>query len=144
MVNVLVGSLLGNAPTGFWNGTVLGTSLLLASINGRFIAEPIGQVFVSFGEDASRDRIIGCIGTVSSATIPVQQDNRIGQIDVLDRDRNLVTINAVIPNWASTIPKLGDKAIVIDCQPQWYVAIAQDGPDRERWLNQHRFSHGQA
>lgn len=135
MLNVLLGESLGQAPTGFWAGLLLGFSLGGALLLGGLIARPIGKVFASFGEDASSDRLIGCIGTVSSAVIPTSHEKRIGQANVLDSTRNLVIVNAVLPEWATVIPRLGEKVLVIDRQAQNYIVIAKDSPDQEFWFS---------
>ena len=71
---------------------------------GGLIARPIGKIFAEFSEDASSDRLIGCIGIVTSAYIPMENLARIGQIDVLDTKRNLLTVIAVLPDWATIAP----------------------------------------
>lgn len=128
MLNV---ALSGNVFLGLF---VLIGSLIAALVLGGFIARPIGSAFASFGEDASSDRLIGCVGTVSTALIPVVHENKIGQVDVLDAARNLVTVNAVLPEWATTIPARGSKVLVIDRTLHLYLVIAKDSPDQDQWL----------
>jgi hypothetical protein len=101
---------------------------------GGLIARPIGQIFAEFGEDASSDRLIGCVGIVTSAYIPIGTQGRIGQVDVLDTKRNLLTVSAVIPDWATIAPQRGEKVLVIEHKAQIYVVIAKDSPDQEQWL----------
>ncbi len=134
ILNVLLGSLIGQIPSGFLGTIVFVGSLFTALFSGSLIAKPIGKIFESFGEDASSDRLIGCIGTVTSARIPLETEGKIGQVDVLDNARNLVTISAALPNWATVIPGRGQKVIIIDRQTKFYLVIANDSSDRERWL----------
>ncbi|MEM9927758.1 MAG: DUF1449 domain-containing protein [Cyanobacteria bacterium P01_D01_bin.50] len=134
MLNVWLGSILNQIPSGIWNLIVLVLSLFISLFTGGAIAAPMGKIFAEFGEDTSSDRIIGRNGIVSSATIPVEKQGRIGQIDVIDKVGNLVTINATIPEWATVIPHHGEKVIVIDRQQDVYFAIAKDSPDVQHWL----------
>ncbi|WP_414566561.1 MULTISPECIES: hypothetical protein [unclassified Anabaena] len=53
---------------------------------------------------------------------------------MLDPKRNLLTISAVLPAWATVAPQRGEKVINIECQPQKYIVIAKDSSDEERWL----------
>ena len=64
----------------------------------------------------------------------MEKQGRIGQVDVIDKFGNLVTINATIPEWATVSPHHGEKVIVIDRQQDVYFAIAKDSPDVEHWL----------
>ncbi|MDJ0798704.1 MAG: DUF1449 family protein [Calothrix sp. MO_167.B12] len=134
MLNVWLGGILNQVPSGIWSSIVLFLSLLFSLFTGGLIARPMGRIFAEFGEDTSSDRLIGLNGTVSSASIPVENQGRIGQIDIIDRRGNLVTVNATIPKWATVIPHHGDKVIVIDRQQDIYCAIAQDSPDVDHWL----------
>lgn len=134
ILNVVLGSLTRQIPSGFLGTVVFVGSLFAALFSGSLIAKPIGKIFESFGEDASSDRLIGCIGTVTSARIPLETEGKIGQVDVLDNARNLVTISASLPNWATVIPGRGQKVIIIDRQPKFYLVITNDSSDRERWL----------
>lgn len=134
MLNVSVGSRLSSLVGGLVGSAILGASLLIALFIGGQLAKPIGHVFASFGEDASSDRLVGCIGTVSTGRIPIITEAKIGQVDVLDSARNLVTVNAIVPDWASVSPQRGDKVLVIERLPQGYLVIAKDSPDQERWL----------
>jgi hypothetical protein len=54
-------------------------SLLISLWIGKLIAQPISKIFAEFGEDVSSDRLIGCIGTVTSFYIPTIAENKIGQ-----------------------------------------------------------------
>ncbi|AFY58467.1 Protein of unknown function (DUF1449) [Rivularia sp. PCC 7116] len=134
MLNVWLGGILDRVPSGGWNFIVLILSMFLSLFTGGLIARPVGRIFAEFGEDTSSDRLIGRNGTVSSATIPVEKQGRIGQVDVIDKSGNLVTINANIPEWATVIPRHGETVIVIDRQQDVYFAIASNSPDQNHWL----------
>lgn len=137
MLNVWIGKMLGHIPSNFFGfgGVVLLGSLILSLFIGSLIARPIGKVFAAFGEDTSSDRLIGCIGRVTSVTIPLENQGKIGQVDAIDSAHNLVTISATLPEWATVFPRRGDKVIVIDRLTQSYLVIAKDSLDQERWLN---------
>jgi hypothetical protein len=135
MLNTTFGDLLQQIPVGFWAGAIFVISLVLALVIGSLVSRPIGKALASFGEETSRDRLIGCIGTVSSALIPRYQEERVGQVDVLDAARNRVTVIARLPEWATIVPRFGEKVLVIDCQPQHYLVIVKDSPDQEHWMN---------
>ncbi len=134
MFNVWLGEFTDRVPSGAWIFIVLILSLVASLFTGGLIARPIGKVFAEFGEDTSSDRLIGRHGTVSSATIPVEKRGRIGQVDIIDKSGNLVTINATVPEWATVIPRHGEKVIAIERQQDVYLAIAKDSPDIDRWL----------
>lgn len=133
--NVMFGKVLDGFLGGAASGAILLGSLVLSLLSGGQIARPIGRIFASFGEDVSRDRLIGCLGTVSTAEIPVIGRGRIGQVDVLDPARNLVTVNAVLPEWADVIPQRGMKVLVIEQWESSYVVIMKDSSDQDRWLH---------
>lgn len=133
-LNVAVGEWLGNAPTGLMTGSIFFASLLAALALGRWLARPLGQILAPFGEDASSDRLIGCVGRVSSALIPSYQEGRIGQVNVIDPAKNLVSVHAALPEWATVIPRLGQSVLVIDRHAQTYLVIAKDSPDQDHWL----------
>lgn len=133
--NVVIGGLLGGTVSGLLAGAVLVGSLILALLLGGAIARPVGKIFASFGDDASGDRLVGCVGTVSTATVPALREGKIGQVDVLDPARNLVTVNAVVPDWATTLPRRGDKVLVIEHPSSTYVVIVKDTPDQDRWFS---------
>lgn len=134
MLNVWLGEIIDRVPSDIFSFIVLILSLILSLFTGGLIARPIGKMFAEFGEDTSSDRLIGRHGTVSSATIPVEKRGRIGQVDIIDKSGNLVTINATIPEWATVIPRHGEKVIAIERQQDVYLAIAKDSPDVDRWL----------
>lgn len=135
MLNVWLGGILNQFPSDIWNVVVLILSLVISLFTGGLIARPIGQIFTEFGEDTSSDRLIGRNGTVSSASIPVEKQDRIGQVDVIDDSGNLVTINAIVPEWGTVIPRHGEKVIVIDRKEDIYFAIAKDSPDINHWFS---------
>ena len=129
ILNVVLG-----IPKGIFSGFVLIGSMVVSLFLGSLISQPLGKMFASFGEDTSSDRLIGCLGTVNSRFIPAENQGKIGQVDVIDSAKNLVTINAILPQWASIIPSRGQEVIVIDRQPHSYLVIANDTTEREKWL----------
>ncbi|WP_414543600.1 DUF1449 domain-containing protein [Nostoc sp. CCY0012] len=133
MLNVFLSSFIGNF-TNFFGSIILFSSLIISLLLGRLIAQPMGKIFAEFGEDTSSDRLVGCVGTVTSFYVPIENQEKIGQVDVLDPKRNLLTISAVLPAWATVAPQRGEKVIIIECQPQKYLVIAKDSADEERWL----------
>ncbi len=137
MLNVVLGSLTGGIPGGVLGILVLLTSMVTALLLGGQIARPIGKVFSSFGEDSSGDRLIGCIGKVSSARLHSVSEGKIAQVDVLDSYKNLVTVNAALPLWATHIPKHGDTVLVIERSDQTYLyfVVLKNSPDQDRWLS---------
>ena len=137
MFNVGLGTIIGRIPSGIFGGIVLVVSMLIALLLGGQIARPIGKVFASFGEDASGDRLIGCMGTVSSARLHNVSEGKIAQVDVLDSVKNLVTVNAALPIWAHHIPKHGESVLVIERSDQTYLyfVVLKDSPDQDRWFN---------
>ncbi|QMS91168.1 DUF1449 family protein [Nostoc edaphicum CCNP1411] len=134
MLNVWIGGNSNSNITGFIGSIILFGSLIISLLMGGLIARPIGKIFAEFSEDASSDRLIGCIGIVTSAYIPMENLGRIGQIDVLDTKRNLLTVSAVLPDWATIAPQRGEKVLIIEHKVQIYVVIAKDSPDEEHWL----------
>ncbi|MBD2730113.1 DUF1449 family protein [Nostoc sp. FACHB-892] len=134
MLNVWFGSIINNKVNSLFGVIILFFSMIISLLMGGLIARPIGQIFADFGEDASSDRLIGCVGIVTSAYIPIGNQGRIGQVDVLDTKRNLLTVSAVIPDWATIAPQRGEKVLVIEHKAQIYVVIAKDSPDQEQWL----------
>jgi len=135
MLNVLVGGLLGAVPVGLVSGAVLGGSFAVALATGSALSRPIGQIFASFGEDASRDRMVGCLGRVSSAKLPSVRTQTIGQVDVLDAARNLVTVSACLPDWAAVPAVRGDEVLIIEQLERGYAVVVTQSEDYEVWLN---------
>ncbi len=146
MLNVAIANVIGSIPTGLLGFGVGVVSLFVALTLGGQIARPIGKVFASFGEDASGDRLIGCIGIVSSAKIHNASEGKIAQVDVLDSVKNLVTVNAALPLWATETPNRGDKVLVIERAENTYLyyVIARDGADQERWFNSRSQTHNRS
>ena len=77
IINVTWAGIWGSFPQGFWAGIVATVALVMSLFLGSLIARPLGKIFASFGEDASGDRLIGCIGTVSSARIPHENEGKL-------------------------------------------------------------------
>ncbi|MFN6500832.1 MAG: DUF1449 domain-containing protein [Nostoc sp. DedQUE01] len=134
MLNVWFGGVSNSNIGGLIGSIILFGSLIISLLLGGLIARPIGKIFAEFGEDVSSDRLIGCIGIVTSAYIPTENQGRIGQVDVLDAKRNLLTISAVLPDWVTIAPQRGERALIIEHKAQIYVVIAKDSPDEEQWL----------
>ncbi|MEL6764196.1 MAG: DUF1449 domain-containing protein, partial [Cyanobacteria bacterium J06607_6] len=88
-----------------------------------------------FGEDASSDRLVGCLGTVTSAFVPFEESGKIGQVDVKDAAANLVTVSAKLPDWANITLRRGAKVLVIERAGGHYLVIAQNSIDQQRWLS---------
>ncbi len=132
MINVAVG---GGTVGG---GTVaLVVALISALVLGGQIAKPVGKIFTAFGEETSGDRLIGCLGSVSTARIPSASEGKVGQVDVLDSAHNLVTVNAILPDWATVIPERGIKVLVIERTAEAYIVICQDSSDQDYWFSTH-------
>lgn len=117
-----------------WGGIIFLVSFWLALQMGGLISRPLGKLFASFGQDVSGDRLIGCLGTVSSKTIPRITEGKIGQVDVSDPHKNLVTVGAAVPEWATILPQRGQQIIVIDRRKNSYLVLAKDTSDEDRWL----------
>lgn len=136
MLNVFVAGFTGKIPTHFFGigGLILVASLISSLFVGSWISRPIGKLFAPFGQDASGDRLIGCVGTVVSKKIPSVIEGKIGQVDVLDTDDNLVSVSATLPQWATAIPHRGQQVLVIDRRTHSYLVIAKDTSDEDKWL----------
>lgn len=137
MANVIIGSIIQVIPTGILGVPILLGSMAIALLLGGQIARPIGKIFASFGESASADRLIGCVGTVSSARLHKVSTGKIAQVDVLDPAKNLVTVNAVLPLWVKFQPQIGDQVLVIDRSDQVYLyfVVAKDSEDEAKWFS---------
>lgn len=132
--NVWFGAGMGKIPTGFLGTIIFLVSGAIALWVGKLLAYPLGKIFASFGEDASSDRLIGCIGTVSSKSLPHYTEGKVGQVDLYDASRNMVTIHASLPHWAQVIPLRGQQILLIDRTEHTYLAIAKDSSDEDRWM----------
>ncbi|MEB3232455.1 MAG: DUF1449 domain-containing protein [Leptolyngbyaceae bacterium] len=137
MATVLIGELLRFIPFFLLRIPILLGSMVVALLIGGQIARPIGKVFASFGESASADRLVGCVGKVSSARLHNIATGKIAQVDVIDPAKNLVTVNAVLPIWAKVQPKIGDTVLVIERSDKVYLyfVVAKDSEDEEQWFS---------
>ncbi len=140
-LNTILGSLTGTIPSQFLGlgGLVFFVSLFIGLWTGKLLSYPIGQIFSSFGEDVKSERLIGCVGTVTSKTIPYLIEGKIGQADVYDTAGNLVTISVSLPHWADVIPHHGQQILIIDHQEHSYIGISKDTSDEDKWINQTNF-----
>lgn len=136
LLNTGVGEVKGSLPENFWgwSGIVFVVSLVLSLWLGSLIARTLGNLFAPFGEDASSDRLLGCVGTVFSKNIPFADEGKFGQVNVRDPAGNLIKINAYLPEWAEARPYRGQEVLVVDKEGSTYFAIVKDSIDRERWL----------
>ncbi len=132
--NVWVGAGTGEIPTGIMGAGVFVLSGAIALWSGKLLAFPLGKMFASFGEDVSSDRLVGCEGTVSSKILPPYIDGKVGQVDVYDAARNMVTVNASSPHWATVVPTRGQKIIIVERTEHTYLAIVKDSSDEDLWL----------
>jgi hypothetical protein len=137
-LNTILGTITGTIPNRFFGlgGIVFIVSLFIGLWIGKLLSFPIGQIFSSFGEDVKSERLIGCVGTVTSKTIPYLIDGKIGQADVYDTAGNLVTISICLPHWADVIPHNGQQVLIIDRQEHSYLGITKDSSDEDKWQNQ--------
>lgn len=137
LLNVVLANITGKMPTALFGlgGVVMLTSFIISLWIGGLISRPLGKIFAQFGEDVSSDRVIGCVGTVSSKTIPYQTEGKIGQVDVCDLVGNLVTINVCLPQWATVIPHRGEQVLILEKKEHNFIAIAKDSSDEDKWLN---------
>lgn len=135
VLNVAIGEALGRSPIGIVAVGVFLGSLAFALFVGSLLSRPIGQIFAAFGEDASSDRLVGCLGVVTSAFVPFEHSGKIGQVDVRDAAANLNTISAKLPDWATITLRRGAKVLVIEHLQGYYLVVARDSPDQERWLS---------
>lgn len=136
IANLLAAQFLGQIPTTLLGigGVIFLSSGTVALWLGSIITRPIGRMFATFGQDASSDRLVGCLGTVSSKTVPHLTSGQIGQVDVTDPYKNLVTISAALPQWAQVTPHRNQQVLIIEHRPPLYLAIAKDTSDEDRWL----------
>lgn len=134
-LNVTIGGFLNAIPQGLTAFTVFVVSFLFSIYIGKLLSHPIGKIFANFGEEVEGDRLIGCIGSVTSKQVPYLTEGRIAQADVLDNARNLVTIEICLPEWAKVVPHRGQDVLIIDRQKHCFIAIAKDTSDEDKWLN---------
>ncbi|MGK7954771.1 MAG: DUF1449 domain-containing protein [Crocosphaera sp.] len=137
-LNIILASLTGTIPYRFFGlgGFVFFVSLFIGLWTGKLLSNPLGQIFSSFGEDVKSERLIGCIGTVTSKTIPHLIEGKIGQADVYDMAGNLVTISVSLPHWADVIPHYGQQILIIEHHKHSYLGISKDSSDEDKWINQ--------
>lgn len=137
ILNVIVGSITGSIPVNFWGkgGIILIISFSFSLFLGSLIARPLGKIFASFGEDASSDRLLGCVGVVTSKQIPYSGERKVGQADVRDAARNLVSVPVFLPTWAKVIPGYGEQILIIERTNKGYLVIAKNSSDEDDWIN---------
>lgn len=135
ILNATVGELIERSPVGLLAIGIFVGSLAFALFIGSLLSRPLGRVFAAFGEDASGDRLVGCLGTVTSAFVPFEKSGKIGQVDVKDVAANLVTVSARLPDWATITLRRGAKVLVIERSGGAYLVIAKDSPDQDRWMS---------
>ncbi len=141
ILNSIFATLTDRMPTRLlgWGGLIFLASFAFSLFTGSLLSRPIGQLFVTFSEDVSSERLIGCVGTVTSKKIPLLTEGRIGQVDIYDMAGTLVTINACLPQWANVVPHHGQQVLIIDQQKHSYIAIAKDSSDEDKWLDRASF-----
>lgn len=137
ILNTILGSLTGKIPEGFLGlgGVVFIVSLITGLFVGKLLSNPLGKIFSSFSEDVSSERLIGCVGTVTTKTIPYLTEGKIGQADVYDLAGNLVTISVCLPHWANVIPHNGQAILIIERQEHSYIGIMKDSSDEDKWFS---------
>jgi hypothetical protein len=135
VLNVAIAELLTPPLPGWVALGVFLVSLTFALGVGSVLSRPIGKIFAAFGEDVSSDRLVGCMGTVASAFVPPESAGKIGQVDVKDAAANFVTVSAKLPDWATISLRRGAKVLVIERSGGYYLVIARDSIDQERWLS---------
>lgn len=135
-VNTFVGNLTGTIPNRLFGlgGLILLGSFVFSLAVGSVLSRPIGHIFAPFSEDVSSERLIGCIGTVTSKKLPYLAEGKIGQVDVYDATGNLVSISAALPQQATFIPHRGQQVLIIDQYERGYVVIAKDTSDEDKWM----------
>jgi hypothetical protein len=138
LLNTIISSFTNSIPQSFFGlgGVVLFSSLFGSLYIGSTLAKPLGKIFASFGEDSSGSRLIGCSGTVTSKKIPYYTEGKIGQADVVDAAKNLLTIDVSLPDWAMVIPVRGDQILVIEQTEHCYLVICENSSDCDKWFNQ--------
>jgi hypothetical protein len=134
-LNVIFGSIFNAIPTGFLAILIFLVSLIFSLWVGKLLSHPIGQIFRDTGEETRSDRLIGCMGNVTSKKVPYVVEGRIAQADVLDNARNLVTVEICLPEWAQVIPVRGQEVLIIEKRENYFLAIAKDSSDQDKWLN---------
>lgn len=134
-LSVFVAVTTGSVPSTGVAIAIFSFSLLISLWLGSIVARPVGKLFATFGEDTSSDRLLGCVGTVSSKLVPPVAEGSIGQVNLVDRQHNLVTVGAICPDWATQTPQYGQAVIAIDEHPRGYLVIVKDSPDEATWFS---------
>lgn len=137
ILNLVIGSSTGSIPTSLFGlgGLILLISGSFSLAIGSFIARPLGKIFASFGEDTSSDRLIGCLGIVTSKQVPYEKQKTIAQADIIDPANNLVTVAVCMPSWAKEIPLNNQEILIIEQTESYYLAIKSQGLDKKQWMN---------
>ncbi|NJL97543.1 MAG: YqiJ family protein [Synechococcaceae cyanobacterium SM2_3_2] len=133
-LSVMLSTWVGSSLPMLVHGGILLVSLVAGLVTGGWLSHPIGKVLAQFGEDTRSERLLGLVGRVTSASIP--RKGQIGQVDVLDGANNFVTVSAILPEWATTIPLRGEEVLLIEQEEGTFVVICVDSPDQSRWLSQ--------
>lgn len=136
-LNVLWAQLAGGFPQGFGAWLVLLLPGLLSLWTGRLLSRPLGAVFKPFSQDAHPERLIGCLGTVTSKALPYRAEGKVGQILARDSAGNVLAVSAALPAWAAVVPRHNQTALIIEVLPdsEGYLAIAKDSSDEDKWLS---------
>ncbi|QUS59337.1 DUF1449 family protein [Synechocystis sp. PCC 7339] len=138
ILNVAVGTVTGTIPSQLlgWAGIIFLISLAISLWLGRLASRPIANLFKTFSQDVSAERVIGCTGTVTSKKLPYLANGTIGQAHVYDNAGNLLTLSVSLPDWATVIPHHNQEILIIDQSPKGYgyLAIAKDSSDQDKWL----------
>ena len=134
-LNVVFASFLNTIPTGLLALVIFIVSLMVSLWVGKILSHPIGQIFKDTGEEVGGDRLVGCIGHVTSKKVPSVVEGRIAQADVLDNASNLVTVEICLPEWAKVVPLRGQEILIIEQRQNYFLAIAKDSSDQDKWMN---------
>ncbi|MBE9174233.1 DUF1449 family protein, partial [Synechocystis salina LEGE 06155] len=130
ILNVAFATLTGTMPRELlgWAGAIFLVSLAISLWFGRLASRPIANLFKTFSQDVSAERVIGCTGTVTSKKLPYLANGTIGQAQVYDNAGNLLTLSVSLPDWATVIPHHNQEILIIDQSPKGYgyLAIAKD------------------
>ena len=135
-LNVMIGGINNKIPTGITAVIIFIISFIFALWVGKVLSQPIGQIFQDVGEEVVGERLIGCIGQVVSKKVPYIIEGRIAQADVIDNARNLVTVSVCLPEWATVTPLRGEAILIIEQRKNFYLVIAKDTSDEDKWMNQ--------
>ncbi|MFN5513458.1 MAG: DUF1449 domain-containing protein [Cyanobacteriota bacterium] len=136
-LNVLWARLAGGFPQGVAAWLVLLLPGCLSFWVGRRLSRPLGSVFKPFSQDTRSERLVGCLGVVTSKALPYRREGKVGQLLVKDSAGNVLTVSAALPAWAAVLPLHNQTALIIEVLPdqQGYLAIAKDSSDEDKWLS---------